>query len=48
MEKDLQEQARDLGRKGGLSTFKKYGADHYRKIQALGVATKKRNKKIRG
>ena len=36
--------AQELGRRGGKKTFGTYGADHYRKMQAKGIATKLRNK----
>ena len=32
--------AQELGKRGGLATKKKYGKEHYRKLQKLSVASK--------
>lgn len=42
--RDYRELAKDLGRRGGSATSKKYGKEHYRRIQALGVVTKNKRK----
>lgn len=34
--------ARELGRHGGNSTLKKYGAEHFKRISQLGREAKKR------
>ena len=32
--------AQELGKKGGLATKKKYGKEHYQRLQKLSVASK--------
>ncbi len=38
--------AAELGRKGGETTYKLHGADHYREMQRKGIETKLKRKKI--
>ena len=44
MDDDVREAAIKFGRIGGKATSDKYGPDHYRKMQALGVKTKLKKK----
>lgn len=37
--------ASELGKMGGEATSKKYGPDHYRKLQKASIRAKKRNSK---
>jgi hypothetical protein len=42
--KDL---ARELGKHGGESTFKKYGQDHFKKISKLGLEARRTKAKTK-
>lgn len=36
--------AKQLGREGGKTTLKKYGSEHYRNIQKIGVENRNKRK----
>lgn len=38
---------KEVGQRGGLKTKERYGSEHYKKIQALGVRNRKRNQKLK-
>lgn len=44
---DTSEIAKELGRRGGQSTSKKYGKEHFKNMQKLSVASKIAKKRAR-
>jgi len=46
-EKQRQELLSELGRSGGMKTRERHGAEHYKRISALGLKTRKKNQLLR-
>ena len=47
MEDEVQNIAKELGRRGGSKTAEKYGSEHYRKNQKQGAQTRKQINNLR-